>query len=114
MIIHGDWCPECDEMILSEENAEEKEQQMSAFKRKINKETIKPDYIQSVRKRLGLNQKDASDLLGGGVNAFSRYETGKMTPPRSLILLLRLLDSRPDLLPEVKALSTDILYKSKQ
>jgi len=41
--------------------------------------------------------------LGGGVNAFSRYENGKTKPPLALVKLLRVLEKHPDLLDEVRA-----------
>ena len=39
----------------------------------------------------------------GGVNAFSRYETGRTKPPLALVKLLKLLDRHPELLEEVRA-----------
>nr|WP_245592748.1 type II toxin-antitoxin system MqsA family antitoxin [Advenella mimigardefordensis] len=36
------------------------------------------------------------------VNAFSRYETGKTTPPLAPAQLLKLLQSHPELLEEIK------------
>ena len=53
------------------------------------------------RKRLGLTQKRAADLFGGGVNAFSEYERGKTQPSKSTVLLLKLLDKHPELLKEI-------------
>jgi len=38
-----------------------------------------------------------------GVNAFSRYESGKTKPPLALVKLLKILDRHPDLLNEVRA-----------
>jgi HTH-type transcriptional regulator / antitoxin MqsA len=38
--------------------------------------------------------------MGSGVNAFSRYETGKTRPP---LALLEVLDRHPELLDEVRA-----------
>jgi HTH-type transcriptional regulator/antitoxin MqsA len=63
---------------------------------------ISPEYIRQVRKKLNLGQKEAGKLLGGGANAFSRYETGKTPPPVPLVKLLRILDSHPELLPMVR------------
>jgi HTH-type transcriptional regulator/antitoxin MqsA len=60
---------------------------------------VDPAYIRQVRKKLNLDQKEAGKLFGGGVNAFSRYETGKTPPPVSLVKLLRILDAHPELLP---------------
>ncbi len=42
-------------------------------------------------------------MIGGGVNAFSEYERGVRQPAKSTVLLLKLLDQHPDLLPEVQA-----------
>jgi len=60
-----------------------------------------PALIAQVRKKLGLNQHDAGAIFGGGANGFSRYEHGKAKPPRSLVLLFRLLDRHPQLIDEV-------------
>lgn len=99
--VHGDWCPDCDEMIFSDEEAAAVEKQMADFKRLVNSQAVDPEFIQSVRKKLGLNQKQAGELFGGGVNAFSRYERGKMNPPQSLVVLLQLLNHKPELLDDV-------------
>ncbi|MEA1051615.1 type II toxin-antitoxin system MqsA family antitoxin [Lamprobacter modestohalophilus] len=55
-----------------------------------------------MRKKLHLGQREAAELFGGGVNAFSRYETGKTKPPLALVKLFKLLDRHPDLLDELK------------
>jgi HTH-type transcriptional regulator/antitoxin MqsA len=55
------------------------------------------------RKRLGLTQKDAADLFGGGINAFSEYERGKTQPSKSTVLLLKLLNTHPELMKEIRA-----------
>ena len=102
LTVLGDWCPDCGEIFLSEDGAAEMERQMAEFKREVNSRAVDPASIQSMRKNLGLSQKEAAMLLGGGVNAFSRYETGKIVPPRSVVVLLKLLNSRPELLPEIR------------
>jgi HTH-type transcriptional regulator/antitoxin MqsA len=55
-----------------------------------------------VRKKLNLGQKEAGKLVGGGVNAFSRYETGKTPPPVPLVKLIRILDIHPEMLSIVR------------
>jgi HTH-type transcriptional regulator/antitoxin MqsA len=64
---------------------------------------VDPDFIASVRKKLELDQREAAEIFGGGVNAFSRYETGKTKPPLALVKLLKVLDRHPELLGEVRA-----------
>lgn len=59
------------------------------------------ERVRQWRKRLGLTQKRAADLFGGGINAFSEYERGKTQPSKSTMLLLKLLDKHPELLKEI-------------
>jgi HTH-type transcriptional regulator/antitoxin MqsA len=68
----------------------------------VNAAVIDPEFIVSVRKKLALDQKEAAEIFGGGVNAFSRYENGKTRPPLALVKLLKVLDRHPDLLSEVR------------
>jgi HTH-type transcriptional regulator/antitoxin MqsA len=55
-----------------------------------------------VRKKLALEQREAAEILGGGVNARSRYENGKTEPPLALVKLLEVLERHLDLLSEVR------------
>ena len=63
-----------------------------------------PDPINTkrIRKKLGLNQKEAGELIGGGPNAFCRYETGRSYPTRGTENFLRVLDNHPELIIELK------------
>ena len=47
--------------------------------------------------------REAGEIFGGGVNAFSRYENGKTKPPLALVKLLKVLDRHPDLLAEIRS-----------
>ena len=55
--------------------------------------TISPEEIRALRKRLGLSQVEAGELLGGGPRAFAKYEAGSLRPAASLVTLLRLLEA---------------------
>ena len=57
----------------------------------------------SLVKKLHLDQREAAEIFGGGINEFSRYENGKTKPPLALVKLLKVLDRHPDLLVEIKA-----------
>ncbi|MNT62404.1 Antitoxin MqsA [compost metagenome] len=57
-----------------------------------------------MRRKLELDQREAGEIFGGGVNAFSRYETGRTKPPLALVKLLKLLDRHPNLLEEIRAI----------
>lgn len=59
--------------------------------------------LRRVRRKLGLSQRRAAELTGGGHNAFSRYERGEAEPMPAVVNLFRLLDRHPDLLDELLA-----------
>lgn len=66
-------------------------------------EAFDPGFVLAVRKKLGLNQRQAGELFGGEANAFSRYELGKAKPPRTRLQLLRLLNNDPSRLRELES-----------
>ena len=99
----GDFCPSCDEAVLDLAESTRTSALMLAFNREVNGAIVDPEFIASVRKKLALDQREAAEIFGGGVNAFSRYENGKTKPSLALVKLLRVLDRHPDLLDEVRA-----------
>ena len=101
--VTGDYCPACAEVVLDMEQGERFGQLVGEFNKQVNAAIVDPQFIASVRKKLKLDQREAAELFGGGVNAFSRYENGKTKPPLALVKLLKVLDRHPDLLSEVRA-----------
>lgn len=101
--VAGDFCPACTESILDAAESDRVMREMRAFARQVNAAIIDPGYIASVRKKLALDQREAAEIFGGGVNAFLRYENGRTRPPLALVKLFKLLDRHPDLLSEVRA-----------
>ncbi|MFS2114546.1 type II toxin-antitoxin system MqsA family antitoxin [Herbaspirillum frisingense] len=100
--VTGNFCPACGEILLNREQGDRYSALIGQFQRRINAAYVDPDYIARVRRKLDLDQRQAAELFGGGVNAFSRYENGKTKPPLSLVKLFRLLDRHPDLLEEIR------------
>ena len=100
--VTGDYCPACAESILDAAESNRVMNEMRTFSRQVNASFVEPSYIVSVRKKLNLDQRQAGEIFGGGVNAFSRYETGKTKPPLALVKLLKVLDHHPDLLEEIR------------
>jgi HTH-type transcriptional regulator/antitoxin MqsA len=98
----GDFCTACGESIHDAEDSERVMSEMRAFSRQVNAAIVDPEFIVKVRKKLALDQREAAEIFGGGVNAFSRYETGKTKPPLALVKLLKVLDLHPELLEEIK------------
>jgi HTH-type transcriptional regulator / antitoxin MqsA len=101
--VSGDYCPACDEAVLDMAESVRTSALMLAFSKHVNASFVDPEFIVSVRKKLDLDQREAAEIFGGGVNAFSRYENGKTKPPLALVKLLKVLDRHPDLLDEVRA-----------
>lgn len=100
--VTGEFCPSCTESILDLAESDRVMKAMREFSKRVNANLIDPGFIAMVRKKLALDQREAAEIFGGGINAFSRYETGKTKPPLALIKLLKVLDRHPELLNEVR------------
>jgi HTH-type transcriptional regulator/antitoxin MqsA len=100
--VSGDFCPACDEAVLDADQSRRVMKFMQAFNKQVNASLVDPQFIASVRRKLDLDQREAAEIFGGGVNAFSRYENGKAKPPLALVKLLKVLDRHPELLSEVR------------
>lgn len=101
--VAGDHCRACGESVLDASESARVNAAMLAFNRQVNASIVDPSFIARVRKKLSLDQREAAEIFGGGINAFSRYETGKTRPPLALVKLLLLLDRHPELLDEIRA-----------
>lgn len=62
---------------------------------------LPPEEVRRIRKRLGLTQREAGEIIGGGPNAFQKYESGEVLASRAVSNFLRVLDRHPE---EVNAL----------
>ncbi|NMF88122.1 type II toxin-antitoxin system MqsA family antitoxin [Aromatoleum petrolei] len=100
--VTGDFCPACAESVLDAAESDRVMREMRAFSKQVNAAIVDPSFIANVRKKLALDQREAAEIFGGGINAFSRYENGKTKPPLALVKLLKVLDRHPDLLNEVR------------
>ena len=102
--VNGQYCTVCGEAVMDAEESQRVSLAMLAFNKQVNSSVVDPSFISNVRKKLALDQQEAAEIFGGGVNAFSRYETGKTRPPLALVKLLKLLEIHPELLQEVKTI----------
>ena len=96
----GLYCPACGEAVYDAAEIARFEAITQPFIAAIN--GGEATQLREWRKRLGLTQLEAANLFGGGPNAFSRYESGKVQPPLALVKLAKLLSNHPDLLDEVR------------
>ncbi|MDR3569805.1 MAG: type II toxin-antitoxin system MqsA family antitoxin [Syntrophobacteraceae bacterium] len=65
---------------------------MREFTKHVNASIVDLIFIARVRKKFSLDQREAGEIFGGGVKAFSRYENGKTKPPLPLVKLLKVLE----------------------
>ncbi len=100
--VTGDFCPACGEAVLDAAESARTSASMLDFNKQVNASIVDPEFIIGVRKKLALDQREAAEIFGGGVNAFSRYENGKTKPPLALVKLLKVLERHPDLLAEIR------------
>ena len=100
--VTADFCPACNESITDLAETERVMREMQAFNKQVNAAIVDPGFIVNVRKKLDLGQREAAEIFGGGINAFSRYENGKTRPSLALVKLLKVLERHPDLLNEVR------------
>lgn len=100
--VGADWCLDCGEGVIFKDESLRIDSILTEFNKQVNASIIDPEYVVAMRKKLNLSQSEAGEIFGGGVNAFSRYETGKALPHVSTIKLLKLLDKYPQLLEEIR------------
>jgi HTH-type transcriptional regulator / antitoxin MqsA len=75
--VSGQFCPACGEAVLERNDSARVSSLMLEFNKQVNASIVDPAFIARVRKKLALDQREAGEIFGGGVNAFSRYEKGK-------------------------------------
>jgi HTH-type transcriptional regulator/antitoxin MqsA len=64
---------------------------------------LEPEEIRRIRKKLGLTQEAAGELIGGGPRAFQKYEAGDGLPSQAIVSALVLLDNDPGALGVLEA-----------
>lgn len=89
----GDYCEECEEGFFNDEEQALVTNRILLAKRKADN-LLTPENVKRIRIKAKLTQKQAQEIFGGGVNAFSKYERAEITQPRSTDTLLRLLDNK--------------------
>lgn len=98
----GDFCATCGEGIFTSEESEKYLATVAAFRASVDAELLVPMEVRRIRKKLGLSQREAGEIFGGGIRAFSQYERGETRQGKALDKLLRLLDRHPYLLDEIR------------
>lgn len=91
----GWYCDESDESIHTGEDMKVSDRALNKLKARIEG-VLDPSEIRRIRKKLCLTQKEAGRLIGGGQNAFQKYESGDVLASHAISSALLLLDQNPD------------------
>jgi len=63
---------------------------------------LPPREVRRIRQRLGLSQREAGRVVGGGPLAFHKYEKGEVATTQAMGNFLLLLDRHPELVAELR------------
>lgn len=96
----GWWCSHCGEAILDGEALAAREMAFVELKAEVDG-VLGPTEVAEARERLGLSQRQAGQLLGGGPRAFQKYEAGTQAVSVPMSRLLTLLANDPKRLAEL-------------
>jgi len=86
----GQYCNTCGEAFLQAADLNSTLAIRKDFNRSVDS-LLTSKEIKEVRSQLGLSQRRAGEIFGGGLMAFSKYERGLASQSRSTDILLRLL-----------------------
>lgn len=90
-------CADCGDGIIQGADNEVADVALRELKAIVGGAYISPLIIRAAREAVGLSQREAGKVFGGGPNAFHQYETGQSKPTQGMATLLRLALQHPDL-----------------
>jgi len=93
-------CNVCEESIVDESTLKSSGRILKKFKREVDS-LLSGQEIKKIRESLGFTQEELSEILGGGLKGFARYESGQITQSKAMDNLLRILDKFPFVLSAI-------------
>jgi len=90
-------CPECDADPVFPDQARRNHRRFQDARRRVDG-LLTGKEIVGIRENLGLTQRQAAELFGGGANAFSKYERGDVIQSVAMDRLIRMVARFPALL----------------
>lgn len=100
------WYCACGEGVVDGRDMDVSDRHLNLMKAQIENLTP-PSEVRRIRKKLGLSQQTAGTLLGGGPNAFHKYESGEVLPSKAISNLLRVLEAMPEGLKVLREKGTE-------
>lgn len=90
-------CKQCGESIVDPKTLKESGKILKDFQREADG-LLTGVEIKKIRAKLNLTQEQMARILGGGLKAFARYETGTICQSTAMDNLLRILDEYPNVI----------------
>ena len=97
----GWYCPKSGESIHTGEDMKVSDAALKTLKIKVEK-LLAPEDIKRIRQQLGLTQREAGEVIGGGPNAFQKYESGDILLSKGMSNFLRVLEKHPEDVHQLK------------
>lgn len=97
----GWYCDESGESVHTDEDLKVSDAALKDLRTQVE-HLLKPEEVKRIRTKIGLTQREAGTLLGGGPNAFQKYEKDTITLSKPMSNLLRVLERHPEEVEELK------------
>lgn len=97
----GWYCEGSDEGVHDGKDLEVSDEALRKLKIEAAK-LLAPADVKRIRTKIGLTQQQAGMIIGGGPNAFQKYEAGEVTVSKGISNLLRVLERHPEEIEELK------------
>jgi len=89
-------CESCDDGILADTDNAVHDAALHEVMARAKKSPISPLLIRAAREAVGVSQREAGRVFGGGPTAFYKYETARAVPSEGMANLLRLALEQPE------------------
>lgn len=97
----GWYCTDSEEAIFTREDMKVSDAAVKELKIQVEN-LLRPQEVRTIRKKFGLTQREAGVIIGGGPNAFQKYEQGTTMVSKGISNFLRVLDRHPEEIEELK------------
>jgi HTH-type transcriptional regulator/antitoxin MqsA len=97
----GWYCNESGESIHTGEDMKVSDAALKALKIRVEN-LLTPEDVKRIRTKMGLTQRQAGTFIGGGPNAFQKYEAGSTLVSKGIANFLRVLERHPEEVEELK------------